>query len=70
MECYLVKVRIELRVDRDMEYVLKDMWAAGFEPTTSISTHKYQDGLYYYETTRDLATNFFIGYFGKGTYVF
>ncbi|MBX2914038.1 MAG: hypothetical protein KF856_02070 [Cyclobacteriaceae bacterium] len=67
----LVKVRIELRVDRDMEYVhLKDMRAAGFEPTTTISTHKYQDGLYYYESTRDLATNFFIGYLGKGTYVF
>ncbi|HRG07491.1 MAG TPA: hypothetical protein PLJ08_02860, partial [Cyclobacteriaceae bacterium] len=61
----------ELRVDRDMEYVhLKDMRAAGFEPTTTISTHKYQDGLYYYESTRDLATNFFIGYLGKGTYVF
>lgn len=67
----LVKVRIELRVDRDMEYVhLKDMRAAGFEPTTTISTYKYQDGLYYYESTRDLATNFFIGYLGKGTYVF
>ncbi|MBN8576050.1 MAG: hypothetical protein J0L66_03870 [Cytophagales bacterium] len=67
----LVKVRIELRVDRAMEYVhLKDMRAAGFEPTTTISTYKYQDGLYYYESTRDLATNFFIGYLGKGTYVF
>jgi uncharacterized protein YfaS (alpha-2-macroglobulin family) len=67
----LVKVRIELRVDRDMEYVhLKDMRAAGFEPVNTISTHKYQDGLSYYESTRDLATNFFIGYLGKGTYVF
>ncbi|MBL7857449.1 MAG: hypothetical protein JNM57_07150 [Cyclobacteriaceae bacterium] len=67
----LVKVRIELRVDRDMEYVhLKDMRAAGFEPVTTLSTHRYQDGLYYYESTRDLATNFFIGYLSKGTYVF
>jgi uncharacterized protein YfaS (alpha-2-macroglobulin family) len=67
----LVKVRIELRVDRAMEYVhLKDMRAAGFEPTTTLSTYKYQDGLSYYESTRDLATNFFIGYLGKGTYVF
>jgi uncharacterized protein YfaS (alpha-2-macroglobulin family) len=67
----LVKVRIELRADRDMEYVhLKDMRAAGFEPVTTISTHRYQDGLYYYESTRDLATNFFIGYLRKGTYVF
>jgi uncharacterized protein YfaS (alpha-2-macroglobulin family) len=67
----LVKVRIELRCDRDMEYVhLKDMRAAGFEPVTTLSTHRYQDGLYYYESTRDLSTNFFIGYLRKGTYVF
>jgi len=67
----LVKVRIELRVDRVLEYVhLKDMRAAGFEPVSTISTHKYQDGLYYYESPRDLATNFFIGYMPKGTYVF
>ena len=67
----LVKVRIELRVDRNMEYVhLKDMRAAGFEPVNTLSTHKYQDGLWYYENTRDLATNFFMGYLPKGTYVF
>ncbi|MEL7002152.1 MAG: alpha-2-macroglobulin, partial [Bacteroidota bacterium] len=67
----LVKVRVELRVDRTMEYVhLKDMRAAGFEPISTLSTYKYQDGLHYYESTRDLATNFFMGYLPKGTYVF
>ncbi len=67
----LVKVRIELRVDRDMEYVhLKDMRAAGFEPISTLSQSKYQDGLWYYESPRDLATNFFMGYLPKGTYVF
>ncbi len=67
----LVKVRIELRVDRDMEYVhLKDMRAAAFEPVSTLSTHKYQDGLYYYESPRDMATHFFIGWLAKGTYVF
>jgi uncharacterized protein YfaS (alpha-2-macroglobulin family) len=67
----LVKVRIELRVDRVMEYVhLKDMRAAGFEPISTLSTYKFQDGLYYYESPRDLATNFFIGYLPKGTFVF
>jgi uncharacterized protein YfaS (alpha-2-macroglobulin family) len=67
----LVKVKIELRVDRDMEYVhLKDMRAAGFEPVSTLSTFKYQDGLYYYESPRDLAMNFFMGYLPKGTYVF
>lgn len=66
-----LKVRIELRVDRDMEYVhMKDMRASGFEPVNVISQYKYQDGLGYYESTRDAATNFFISYLRKGTYVF
>lgn len=66
-----LKVRIELRVDRDMEYIhLKDMRASGFEPINVISQYKYQDGLGYYEATGDAATNFFISYLKKGTYVF
>jgi hypothetical protein len=66
-----VRVRIELRSDRDMEYVhLKDMRAAGFEPINVFSRYKYQDGLGYYESTKDAATNFFIEYLSKGTYVF
>ncbi|WP_169306859.1 alpha-2-macroglobulin family protein [Pedobacter polaris] len=67
----LVKVRIEIYSDRDMEYVhLKDMRSAGFEPVNVISRYKYQDGLGYYESTKDASTNFFIGYMRKGTYVF
>ena len=66
-----IKVRIELRVDRDMEYVhMKDMRASGFEPTNVISRYKWQDGLGYYESTRDAATNFFFDHLHKGTYVF
>ncbi|MDD5508390.1 MAG: hypothetical protein PHD25_08705, partial [Bacteroidales bacterium] len=66
-----IKVRIELRVDRDMEYVhMKDMRAAAFEPVNVLSGYRYQGGLGYYESTRDASTNFFIGYLPKGTYVF
>jgi uncharacterized protein YfaS (alpha-2-macroglobulin family) len=66
-----VIVRIELRVDRNMEYVhMKDMRASGFEPMNVISRYKYQDGLGYYETTKDASTNFFMDYLRKGTYVF
>ena len=64
-------VRIELRVDRDMEYVhLKDQRGSGTEPVNVISQYKYQDGLAYYESTRDTASHFFIDYLPKGTYVF
>src|SRR5207247_9979850 len=64
-------VRIELRVDRDMEFVhLKDQRGSGTEPVNVISQYKYQDGLAYYESTRDTASHFFIDYLPKGTYVF
>ena len=66
-----IKVRIVLRVDRNMEYVhMKDMRASAFEPVNVISGYKYQGGLGYYESTRDAATNFFFNYLYKGTYVF
>jgi uncharacterized protein YfaS (alpha-2-macroglobulin family) len=64
-------VRIELRVDRDMEYVhLKDQRGSGTEPVNVLSQYRYQDGLAYYETTRDTASHFFIDYLSKGVYVF
>ena len=64
-------VRIELRVDRDMEYVhMKDQRGSSLEPINVISQYKYQDGLGYYESTRDSATNFFFDYLPKGTFVF
>src|SRR5690606_1755101 len=67
----LVRVRIELRSDRDMEFLhMKDMRAAGFEPINVMSSYKYQDGLGYYESTKDAATNFFFDYLPKGVYVF
>lgn len=66
-----VKVRIELRVDRDMEYVhMKDMRAAAMEPTNVISQYKWQGGLGYYESTKDASTNFFFNWLPRGTYVF
>ncbi|MEP6675398.1 MAG: alpha-2-macroglobulin family protein [Ferruginibacter sp.] len=66
-----IKIRIELKVDRDMEYVhMKDMRAACMEPVNVISQYKYQGGLGYYETTKDASTNFFFSHIARGTYVF
>jgi hypothetical protein len=66
-----IRVRIELRVDRDMEYVhMKDMRASCLEPVNVLSEYKYQDGLGYYESTKDASTNFFFNYLRTGTYVF
>jgi len=67
----LITVRIELKVDRPMEFVhMKDMRASGLEPVNVLSSYKYQDNLGYYESTKDAATNFFFDYLPKGVYVF
>ena len=67
----LVRVRIELRSDRNMEFIhMKDMRASGLEPINVISKYKWQDGLGYYESTKDASTNFFFDYLPKGIYVF
>ncbi|HEX7904246.1 MAG TPA: alpha-2-macroglobulin family protein [Chitinophagaceae bacterium] len=66
-----IKVRVELRVDRDMEYVhMKDMRASALEPVNVLSGYKWQGGLGYYESTKDASTSFFFSYLRKGTYVF
>ncbi|MCM4170470.1 alpha-2-macroglobulin [Arenibacter sp. TNZ] len=67
----LVRIRIELRADRPMEFVhMKDMRAAGLEPINVLSSYKWQDGLGFYESTKDASTNFFFDYLPKGVYVF
>ncbi|WP_419213858.1 alpha-2-macroglobulin family protein [Maribacter sp. X9] len=67
----LVRIRIELKSDRDMEFIhMKDMRAAGFEPVNVLSQYKWQDGLGYYESTKDASTNFFFDFLPKGVYIF
>ena len=66
-----VVVRLELRVDRQMEFVhVKDMRASGLEPENLLSAYRWQGGLGYYESPGDLATHFFIDFLPRGTYVF
>jgi len=63
--------RIEIKTDRNLEYVhLKDMRGSGFEPINVLSQYKWQDGFGYYESTKDVATHFFIDFLSKGSYVF
>ncbi|ALU75401.1 alpha-2-macroglobulin [Tenacibaculum dicentrarchi] len=67
----LITVRIELRCDRNMEFVhMKDMRASGVEPINVLSGYKSQDNLYYYEATKDASTNFFFDRLPKGVFVF
>jgi len=66
-----VIVRIELQSDRDLEYLhMKDMRAACMEPLNVISGYKWQGGLGYYESTKDVSTDFFFSRVSRGSYVF
>lgn len=67
----LIRVRIVLNVKQKMEFIhMKDQRASGLEPVTTISEHKWQDGLAYYQSTKDASTNFFFDKIDKGIYVF
>ncbi len=67
----ILKARITIRVDRDMEYVhMKDMRGSGLELINQLSGHRYQQGLIYYEAPRDAAVNFFFHWLRKGVHVF
>jgi TonB-dependent SusC/RagA subfamily outer membrane receptor len=67
----LLRIRIELSVDRAMEFLhMKDMRASGVEPVDVLSEYKWQDGLGYYQSTKDAATHFFFDSIQPGVYVF
>jgi len=66
-----LRIRIELKVDRPMEFIqMKDMRSSGLEPFNVLSQYKYQDGLSYYESTKDIATYFYFDFLPKGNFVF
>ncbi len=66
----LVTVRLTIETKEDMEYVhLKDMRAACFDPISVLSQYKWQAGLGFYQSTKDVATHFFFDNINKGTYV-
>jgi TonB-dependent SusC/RagA subfamily outer membrane receptor len=67
----LLRIRIELKADRPMEFLhMKDMRASGLEPVDVLSEYKWQEGIGYYQSTRDASTNFFFDYVSTGVYVF
>ncbi|CVK16666.1 Uncharacterized conserved protein YfaS, alpha-2-macroglobulin family [Apibacter mensalis] len=67
----IITIRLVIKADRDMDFIyVKDMRASGFEPMNIFTAYQYQNGLSYYESTRDAATNFFFEHMRKGTYVF
>jgi len=67
----LLRVRIELKTDRPMEFLhMKDMRASGLEPVDVLSEYKWQEGLGYYQSIKDASMNFFFDNVNPGVYVF
>jgi uncharacterized protein YfaS (alpha-2-macroglobulin family) len=67
----VVKVRVTIRIDRDMEYVhLKDMRGSGLDLISQLSGYHWKGGLGYYEAPKDASVNFFFHWLPKGVHVF
>ncbi len=66
-----VVTRLVISTDRNLEFVaLKDTRAACFEPVSQRSGCTWNDGVYYYQTTKDTSTQYFFNLLPKGTYIF
>jgi len=64
-------VRLVIENNQSMEYVhLRDYHAAGTEPLDVISGYRWQEGIGFYQSTRDEATHFFIYYLPEGKHIF
>lgn len=62
--------RLIVRTSRAMEFIhLKDSRGSGTEPTNVLSGYRWQDGIGYYQSTRDAAEHLFIDDLPIGTYV-
>ncbi len=62
-----VKIVLYIENQQDMEFVyLKDLRGACFEPTEQISRYHHGDGLWYYQSTSDVAMEFFFDNMPKG----
>ena len=65
-----VTVQLIIQAERDMEYIhVKDLRASGMEPLNVLSGYKWQNRIGYYESTKDVSSEFYIDYLPKGTYV-
>lgn len=66
-----VKVLITVKSDRPMSHVtITDDRAAALEPVDQLPGYVYADGVCAYRENRDAATNLYIDYLPKGTYLF
>ena len=65
-----IVARLRLRSDRTLEYVhVRDERPSCAEPVDVLSAYRWQDGVGYYQSTRDAATHYYIDRLNKGEFV-
>jgi len=65
-----IVARLEIASDRTYEFVhISDGRPACAEPVDVLSSYRWQDGVGYYQSTRDTATHYYIDRLNKGTFV-
>ena len=65
-----IVARLEITSDRTYEFVhLSDARPACAEPVDVLSSYRWQDGVGYYQSTRDAATHYYIDRLNKGVFV-
>ena len=65
-----IVARLEITSDRTYEFVhLSDERPACAEPVDVISSYRWQDGVGYYQSTKDVATHYYIDRLNKGVFV-
>lgn len=65
-----IRVQLTIKTKRDLQYVtVNDERAACFEPTEQLPKPIFAEGLSFYRENRNDATNIFVTYLPKGTYM-
>ncbi len=64
-----VRIVLQFSADREMDYVhIKDLRAASFEPINQVSGYRYQSGLWFYQSPKDLSMNYYFRQLPRGSY--
>lgn len=65
----LLKVTLSIKTDREMDYVhVKDLRPAATEPTEVLSGYLWNSKYIYYQSTKDVSTNYYFHSLPRGTH--
>ncbi len=63
-------IQLNIQSNRDMEYIqIKDLRASSMEPLNVLSGYQWQQNLSFYQSTKDISTQYYINHLTKGSYI-